>query len=57
MVEDRVYGVRQERALARRERVTGGLREGVHANPEWKKDLDRTGDRDNSYSRKSLQNL
>jgi hypothetical protein len=55
--EDRMFRVHQDSALARTGRVTGGLREGVHANPERKKALERTGTKDFSYSQKSLQNL
>jgi hypothetical protein len=43
--------------MAPRGRITGRLREGVHASPERKKALERTGESDFSYSQKSLQNL
>jgi len=55
--ENRVFGVRQGWAQARDEGLTGRLREGVHAGPERKKDLERTGDGDISYSGKLLQDL
>ncbi|MGH8328986.1 MAG: hypothetical protein ACRES0_00945, partial [Pseudomonas sp.] len=55
--KDRVFRVHQDRAVARGERITGRLREGVHARPERKKALERTGESDISHSWKSLQNL
>ncbi|VVO40485.1 hypothetical protein PS704_05800 [Pseudomonas fluorescens] len=55
--KDRVFRVHQARTVAPGGRITGRLREGVHASPERKKALERTGESNFSYSQKSLQNL